>query len=25
MVKAMQGERFMVPSSGDIARNLAGQ
>jgi len=25
MVKAMQGERFMVPISGDIARNLAGQ
>lgn len=25
MVKAFQGERFMVPISGDIARNLAGQ
>lgn len=24
MVKAFQGERFMVPIAGDIARNLAG-
>lgn len=25
MIKAYQGERFMVPFAGDIAQNLAGQ
>jgi uncharacterized Tic20 family protein len=25
MIKAYQGERFMVPIAGDIAANLAGQ